>query len=270
MDTVSVIIPTYNRADKLRGSIKSVLNQTYSDLRVIIVDDASVDDTAMVVSEINDERISYYKLERNVGAAGARNEGVKMSDSELIAFHDSDDIWHLDKLEKQVNYLNNHADVDMVYGKIKFISGDEVFVRPDDDIIGDLEGDVYPWLLVRNTIGTPAMLLRKKSFEDVCGFDDSLRCLEDWEFVLRFARKYKIGYMDDILVDSYDSAGSVSWNIGGAFYDARCKMIAMHKDEMLKYGILDEMIMDIFGKAEKAGLLTQVQKMLMGYLKMYS
>ena len=122
MDKVSVIIPTYNRADKLLGSVKSVLNQTYKNLKLIIVDDASTDDTERVVSEINDERIFYHKLEKNIGAAGARNAGVKLSDSKLIAFHDSDDKWLPDKLEKQVKYLTDHPSFDMVYGKIRFNS----------------------------------------------------------------------------------------------------------------------------------------------------
>ena len=270
MEKVSVIIPTYNRADKLYGSIQSVLDQTYIDLNLIIVDDASTDDTERVVSEINDERILYYKLEKNVGAAGARNTGVKLSDSELIAFHDSDDKWLPDKLEKQVKYLTDHPSFDMVYGKIRFIAGDEVFTRPDETINGELEGYIYPWLLARNTIGTPAILVRRNCFEEAGGFDDTLRCLEDWEFIVRFAKSHRIGYIDDILVDSYDSAGSVSWNVGGSFYEARCKMIAMHKVEMMEYGIFDKMVMDIFGKAEKSGLLTQVQQMLIKYLQFYS
>ena len=270
MTKASVIIPTYNRADKITASVQSVLDQTYRDFKLIIVDDASSDDTENVVKNIGDERIVFHKLEKNSGPAGARNAGVKLADTELIAFHDSDDKWLPDKLEKQMKYMEEHSDVSMVYGKIRFIVGDESFCLPGEETKGDLEGYIYPWLLARNTIGTPAMLCKRESFIEAGGFDDGLRCLEDWEFILRFSKRYNIGYIDDILVDSYDSAGSVSWNMGAAFYEARCKMIAMHKAEMMKYGIFDQMVMDIFGKAENAGLLPQVQQMLMGYLKIYN
>ena len=270
MKKVSVIIPTYNRADKIVSSVRSVLEQSYRDFDLIIVDDASSDDTDNVVKNIGDDRIVYHKLNVNSGPAGARNAGVNLANTELIAFHDSDDKWLPNKLEKQMNYISGHPDVSMVYGKIRFIVGDESFVLPGAETKGDLDGYIYPWLLARNTIGTPAILCKKESFIEAGGFDGSLRCLEDWEFILRFSKKFRIGYIDEVLVDSFDSAGSVSWNTGGAFYEARCKMIAMHKAEMMKYGIFDQMVMDIFGKAERAGLLSQVQQMLMGYLKYYN
>lgn len=270
MKKVSVIIPTYNRADKIKASIQSVLDQTYDDYELIVVDDASSDDTESVVRSFSDDRIRYHRLAENGGAAKARNKGVDLSETDYIAFHDSDDKWLPDKLKKQMDYFDNNPDVSMVYGKIRFIAGNESFVLPDKDTKGDLEGFIFPWLLARNTIGTPAMLIRKSCFDNAGGFDASLRCLEDWEFVLRFSRMYKIGYIDEVLVDSFDSAGSVSWNMGGAFYDARCKMIAMHKESMMKYGIFDKMVMDVFEKAEKSGLLPQVQQMLMKYLQYYA
>ena len=102
MAEVSIIIPTYNRANKLSGSVQSVLDQTYTDFKLIIVDDASTDDTEKIVSMIDDDRIQYHRLETNKGAAGARNEGVRLADSEWIAFHDSDDKWLPGKLEKQM------------------------------------------------------------------------------------------------------------------------------------------------------------------------
>jgi len=269
MSKVSVIIPTYNRADKITASIQSVLDQTYEDFELIVIDDASSDDTESVVNGIGDDRIRYHRMSENGGAARARNAGAELSGCEYIAFHDSDDKWLPDKLKCQMEYMEHHPDAGLVYGKIRFIAGEEVFVLPDEETKGDLEGYIYPWLLARNTIGTPAMLMKKKCFEEAGRFDAGLRCLEDWEFILRFAKLYKIGYIDEVLVDSYDSAGSVSWNMGAAFYEARCKMIAMHKADMMKYGIFDRMVMDIFEKAGKAGLLPQVQQMLMKLLQYY-
>lgn len=265
MSSVSVIIPTYNRADKLDYSVKSVLDQTYGDFKLIIVDDCSKDNTKEVVKDFGDDRIIYHRLEVNKGAAGARNEGVRLADTEFIAFHDSDDKWLPDKLEKQISYIEAHPEVGMVYGRVRVNDPERTFVFPGKDMEGDLEGDLYPFLLQRNTIDTPTMFIRRDNFLDVGGFDESLRCIEDWEFVIRFSNKYKIGFIDDVLIDSYVSANGVSRNIG-AYYKTRCKMIAMHKENLIQLGLFDSVVMDVFFRAESSGVLPQVQQIMMSTL----
>ena len=110
-DLISVIIPTYNRAHLIKRSAQSVLNQTYKNLELIIVDDGSTDNTKEVIDSLNDERIVYVKQE-NHGVSSARNTGINVANGKYIAFQDSDDIWHSDKLEKQINTLKqNNADI---------------------------------------------------------------------------------------------------------------------------------------------------------------
>ena len=91
---VSVIIPTYNRADNILKSINSVLNQTIKDIEIIIVDDGSNDETYAVVKSIKDDRIRYIKHIRNMGVSAARNTGIKYTKGEYIAFQDSDEVWY--------------------------------------------------------------------------------------------------------------------------------------------------------------------------------
>ena len=265
MSKVTVIIPTYNRADKIEKSIKSVLDQTYEDFTLIVVDDCSKDNTEEVVAGISDERIIYHRLDTNMGAAGARNEGAKLAQTEFIAFEDSDDIWLPDKLEKQVEYMENNPDAGLVYGKMRVISPENSYEFPNTSVPGDLEGDIFNWLLRRNSVGTPVMFMKKNCFDEVGGFDTSLRCLEDWEFAIRFSKKFKIGYIDEVLIDSYLSDGGVSRNIG-AYYETRCKILAQYKEDIISLGIFDEVVSDIFTRAEKSGVLQPVQKMLMSYL----
>ncbi len=266
MSQISVIIPTYNRGKTIKESAKSVLDQTFKDIELIIIDDASSDDTESVVKSIRDDRIIYHKLPENKGAAGARNEGTKLAKGEFIAFHDSDDIWLPEKLEKQLSYIETHPEYDMVYGKVRIISNEGSFDFPNEAVEGDLEGQLYPWLLRRNTIDTPTMFIRKTAFEEAGGFDGSLRCLEDWEFALRFSKDHKIGFLNEVVLDSYKSENGVSRN-KAAYYETRCKMIAMHKESMISLGIFDEVVMDVFSRAEKSEILPQVQKLLMTYLK---
>jgi len=265
MSKVTVIIPTYNRADKIEKSIKSVLDQTYEDFTLIIVDDCSMDNTEEVIRNIGDERIVYHRLPENKGAGGARNEGVSLAETQYIAFHDSDDFWLPNKLDKQIEYMDDNPDIGLVYGTMRINTRDDSYAFPNESISGDLEGDIFPWLLRRNSIGAPVMFIRKNCFEDVGGFDTSLRCLEDWEFAIRFSRKFMIGYIDDILIDTYPSDVGVSRNIG-AYFETRCKMVSQYKDDLIRLGIFDEVVTDIFKLAEPFGILATVQKMLMSYL----
>ena len=101
---VSVIIPTYNRAAKVRNAIASVLAQTFSDLEVIVVDDGSSDDTGQILGESFGDRIRYY-AQANQGVSVARNKGIAEARGEWIAFLDSDDLWEKDKLEWQFKAL---------------------------------------------------------------------------------------------------------------------------------------------------------------------
>ena len=109
MEAISVIIPVYNRRDKIIRAISSVLNQTYPVDEIIVVYDGSADGTYELVANrfAGDSRIKCYRMQENRGAAATRNYGVKMASNELIAFQDSDDIWLDDKIEKQMGLFSN-------------------------------------------------------------------------------------------------------------------------------------------------------------------
>ena len=121
---VSVIIPTYNRASLLQEAIDSVLNQTYTNWEVIIVDDASEDNTEKVVKAISDSRVHYIRHSQNKGGADARNTGIDNSQGDYVAFLDSDDIWEPTKLETQLDQIFRANDPSKVvcYTKIKAIN----------------------------------------------------------------------------------------------------------------------------------------------------
>lgn len=260
---ISVIIPTYNRAKMIERAIRSVLNQSYSNLEVIVVDDGSTDQTETVVRKIPDERVRFHKLFQNGGAGHARNEGVKLANGEIIAFHDSDDEWRPEKLQRQMDYWQKHPEFSMVY--CTFLTHRESGTQtemPYKGMEGKLEGDVFCSLMVRNSMGTPTMILRKDCFIERDGFDTSLKCLEDWEFALRFSEAYLIGYLDEVQVDVYKTEGSVSSEIGG-FFEARCRMIANYRKELTAVGFFDEVVSDLFKRAEKCGALESVKKMLL-------
>lgn len=106
---VSVIMPSWNTSNFIAESIQSVIDQTYENWELIIVDDCSTDNTDEVVAKFTDKRIRYFKNEKNSGAALSRNRALRKARGEWIAFLDSDDLWNPDKLEHQINFMNEHG-----------------------------------------------------------------------------------------------------------------------------------------------------------------
>lgn len=107
-ELISIIMPTYNCAKFIKETIQSVINQTYENWELVIVDDCSNDNTEEIVASFNDKRIKYHKLKKNSGAAVARTTAMKMATGNYMAFLDSDDLWKKDKLEKQLDFMKKN------------------------------------------------------------------------------------------------------------------------------------------------------------------
>ena len=107
-ELISIIMPTYNCAKFIKETIQSVINQTYENWELVIVDDCSNDNTEEIVASFNDKRIKYHKLEKNSGAAVARTTAMKMATGNYMAFLDSDDLWKKEKLEKQLEFMKKN------------------------------------------------------------------------------------------------------------------------------------------------------------------
>ena len=263
---ISVIIPTYNRADCIERAINSVISQTYSADEIIVVDDASDDNTKEVVAGIKCDRLKYYKLPQNKGAGGARNFGISVASNEWIAFHDSDDEWRNYKLEKQVEYITEHPDCRFVYSAYSCKQGAEEYTIPHYDSGEEVEGRIFGQLLLRNTIGAPTVLMKKELIDEEGAFDEQMESLEDWEFALRMAKRNSIGFVPEILVDVDDGVSGISSDVG-QYYNNRCYIIKKYFDDYNKMGLLDNAVQDLFRKAERRKVLDQVKNMLMMYLR---
>ena len=163
MSKISVIIPTFNRGNLIRNSIKSVLNQTYKNLEVIVVDDGSTDNTKDVVDKLEDERIKYIKLEENKGGSNARNIGIQNSIGKYISFQDSDDIYYPDKLEMQFkNIIYKKSNFDFCKIKVIFNESYSKYYpnRRQENSISN--GNIFDELISRgNFISTQAILIKK-------------------------------------------------------------------------------------------------------------
>ena len=211
---VSVIIPTYNRAILLGRAIESVLNQTFQDFELIIIDDGSTDNTDEVIKEFQkkDNRIVYLKHDKNRGGSAARNTGIKASRGEYIAFLDSDDEWLPEKLEKQINVFKKLSDnIGLVYSGYYEVLEQNVEVL--SKIIPIFKGDIYKNILKSNILGSPTPLIRKICFEKAGLFDETLLSCQDWDLWIRIAKYYKFDFLKEILAKYYIHGNQISTNL---------------------------------------------------------
>jgi glycosyltransferase involved in cell wall biosynthesis len=178
--------------------MQSVLNQTCQDFELIVVDDASTDDTEEAVRQFDDHRVKYVRREENGGHAAARNTVLKIAKGEYIAFVDSDDEWLPTKLEKQVQLLEqSEADVGVIYSGCTWIDENGSVVR---QIAPRHRGDILDKLLVNNCVPFSSVLLRKSCFDEFGLFDESLRRCPDWDMWIRIAQGYQFDFVQESLV----------------------------------------------------------------------
>lgn len=205
---VSVIIPTFNREETIGRSITSVLNQSYSNFELIVVDDASTDNTFEVVEQFADERLKYFKLDKNLGGAGARNLGIEKSQGYLVAFQDSDDEWLSNKLKSDIKIFEKNQDVDCVFSRYWQVNGKFSKLVPMNSYVDS--DSLYSTLLVKNLIGTPTAIVKRSVLEQVKGFNAFLPRYQDWELFIRISKEFKIHMNPDINVIAYVSVDSLS------------------------------------------------------------
>lgn len=153
MEKVSVIIPMHNSSKYILECIDSVINQTYKNLEIILVDDRSKDSTLKKVNKIKDKRIKIIKLKKNSGAAVARNKGIEASTGDYICFLDSDDYWKLDKIEKQVDFIKDKA---FIYSEYQYLRNKKTHIAHVPMSL------TYKQLLKNSAIFTSTVMLNMK------------------------------------------------------------------------------------------------------------
>lgn len=202
---VSVIVPTFNRGRTILRAINSILNQTYKDIEVIVVDDCSTDDTKIKIESLNNNMITYIKHDRNKGACAARNTGIKVARGEYIAFLDSDDEWMPAKVEKQLKFLEvNNADI-VFCSHISYFNGKKAIV-PEKKINSDL---LYKKLLQGNFITTGSILGKTECFNQI-NFDLKLPRFQDWDLMINMTRKFNVQHLPEILTVNYVQEDSIT------------------------------------------------------------
>lgn len=187
---ISIVMPTYNRADFIIETIESIQKQTYRNWELIIVDDGSTDNTSTMVEHLADDRISYYK-EPHFGMENARNTGLRKTNGELIAFMDSDDLWAKGKLEKQVSIFEEHPEVSFcLTSGFEFERLNEPMVYFYKQRSGVKLGDLFIPFFKSEVVALPQTLVFKRSCIDIVKFPEHNE-LAHIHFILNLAFNFK-------------------------------------------------------------------------------
>lgn len=226
---VTVIIPVYNRENTVLRAINSVLQQTYRNIELIVVDDHSTDSTVKVIKECKDSRIHLICLANNQGANFARNRGIEKAGGEFIAFQDSDDEWMENKLEKQIGYMLE-TNVDASFCPYFLYQGKENQIVPKDyQNISFYKEDIAQRIKKSSIVGTPTLVVRREIFSQIGMFDEKMKRLQEYELVIRLVKKYKLGFISQPLVKAYRMEQSISAD-NNALLDAYIKLLERHAD----------------------------------------
>ncbi len=217
--SVSVILPVYNRSAVLQNAMRSVLDQSYRDLELIVVDDASTEDLQPVVEGVGDPRVRYIRRTKNGGASAARNTGLAEAKGTYIAFQDSDDLWLPGKLQMQVDLLESLSPEvgAVVHSKVLYGSGPDgsygvglVSMRPPPHRIMKPGEDQVCKYLTENRISLQNALFRRDCYPERMWFDDLTRSNADWAFSSSLAQHTRIMEYPDPVVMAFSSPDSIS------------------------------------------------------------
>jgi len=197
---VSVVIPTYNRENHIITAVTSVLNQTYQNFEIIIIDDGSTDRTVEFAKSIADPRIKVMELSKNTGGTWPRNVGIEKSKGEYIALLDSDDEWHCQKLEKQLDFVKD-VDTDrfLCFTDLYLFNEKKEKLRVNTPF-GQTQ-DIMDYIFIdNNCVQTSSFLFPNQLGKEIL-FDTTVRKHQDWDFCLRLREaKTKFYHLPEPLI----------------------------------------------------------------------
>jgi glycosyltransferase involved in cell wall biosynthesis len=201
VSTVSVLIPTYNRAGVLKRAIDSVLSQTYEELECIVIDDASTDETSRLLKSYSDQRLKVVKHEKNWGVSKARNSGFEVSKGEWVALLDSDDEWLPERLERQLAFAKERPEIPLIHGEELWVrNGKRVNPKKIHQKSG---GNIFKRCLHLCLISPSATIMKRSLYEEMGGFREDYPVCEDYELWLRVTARYEVGFIPDPIITKY-------------------------------------------------------------------
>ena len=230
---ICVVIPAFNSERTIERALASVASQTLRPEQIIVVDDASTDNTATVAQSFAGAKVEVVRLPEPLGASGARNVGIRHANADLVAFLDADDEWKPSKLERQVEAL-------LLMPECSFVSCRTDLISPTGENLGDTFGKhvvtvgEHAWkaLLESNFVTTPSVMVWRRCLEEMGGFDPALKIAEDQDLWIRLAERGWLGYVPECLVHEHEHASRLS---GGAAMDQLMYTLPMIEGHLARF-----------------------------------
>jgi glycosyltransferase involved in cell wall biosynthesis len=273
---VSVVLPAWNREGSIRAAVNSVLNQTFADLELLVVDDGSTDNTMAMLDDIADPRLRRLASPGNRGASAARNIGIRAAVGDWVAFQDSDDEWLPQKLEMQIARLGaggpgvvvcytgmmivGQADPQGKAGRttVTYIPGPEIPV---------LEGELHETLLGQSFISTQMFMARRTTLLEIDGFDETLPSLVDWDCLIRLSRHGQFLFVDQPLVLQRFSDNSLTKSRSKRL-QSRIRIVAKHHQSLAAHPrLLARHYIAIAGDQRRTGDMPAARASLVAAIK---
>lgn len=237
MYKVSICIPNYNYGKYIGETIRSILNQTYRNFELIIVDDASTDNSLEVINSFSDPRISVYENESNIGITANWNRCLEYASGEYIAIFHSDDIYHEEIIEHEVNLLSSE---NVHIAGTRATSNMNMLPKQID-----MKYSLYPplefikFLFVGNTLVCPSVMIKRECYENIGKYNETFLFAEDQEFYLRAAVKYGFAKIENILMLYRQQAEKI-------YQSAFKNQVTEYKKLIEEYKLLQKMAKGIF------------------------
>lgn len=261
-EKLSVIIPTRNRCEQLKRAVNSILNQTWNNIEIIIIDDASTDNTAQYVTELitNNKYVKFISNDKAIGGSRSRNLGINIATGYYIGFLDDDDTWHPQKAYKQISLLTTSKKYSATTCNFKIIYHN----FPINRIKKIPQSSDSQDILKSNYLGGASMCLTYKHLLlQVNGFDESLLSCQDWDIWVKLQNLGKIGIINEVLVDYYfHKSEQITSKISNA-YSGRLSFYFKYRHKMTKATIKSNIASILFIRimSRKDSLFKKINRM---------
>ena len=232
--TVSIIMNCHNGETFLKQSIDSIINQSFKNWELIFFDNVSDDNSLEIVDSFNDKRIKVFKSEKFINLYHARNEAIQKAKGKYICFLDTDDYWERNKIEEQVNFLENNSNFEMVYSNFYTIKKDNTkYIQNNYNLP---EGKIVKDLLKKYSIGILTACIKKKIFENIL-FDEKTNIIGDFDFFVKLSCDYNIGCIQKPLAFYRDHENNLSKKKLGVYINELNYWIKNNNKRYKKLGI---------------------------------
>ncbi len=231
---VSIIMNCHNGETFLKQSIDSIINQSFKNWELIFFDNVSDDNSLEIVDSFNDKRIKVFKSEKFINLYHARNEAIQKAKGKYICFLDTDDYWERNKIEEQVNFLENNRNFEMVYSNFYTIKKDNTkYIQNNYNLP---EGKIVKDLLKKYSIGILTACIKKKIFENIL-FDEKTNIIGDFDFFVKLSCDYNIGCIQKPLAFYRDHENNLSKKKLGVYINELNYWIKNNNKRYKKLGI---------------------------------